>query len=265
MFYSYEMIPIKIKHILLALAFLSPFFSGASVAETNFLTEQMQYPRVREALNAKGDSVRRLLAEHGLKKDALNILFVAYKAAKSLEIHAKAPQETKYRKIAEYPICAASGTLGPKRQQGDRQVPEGFYKIDRFNPKSGYYLSLGVSYPNTADKIKSTATDLGGDIFIHGDCVSIGCLAMTDDKIKEIYLLAVYARASGQMEIPVYIFPFKLTEENMNVYSTSKIVKSNFGLNEFWGNLQKGYVMFNQSGEAVRVAVDNKGDYQFKR
>ena len=115
-----------------------------------------------------------------------------------------------YTLIRIYKVAAASGELGPKRKEGDQQVPEGFYVIDRFNPQSAYHLSLGLNYPNASDKILSDKQKPGSDIFIHGNEVSIGCLAMTDDKIKEIYLLALDAKPNGP--IPVHIFPARLSE-----------------------------------------------------
>ncbi|MDR3212649.1 MAG: L,D-transpeptidase family protein [Azoarcus sp.] len=226
-------------------------------ATQDFLAQQKQYVRVRDALREKGDVVARVLAARGLKPDALNVIFVAYKGD-TLEVHAKHPSSARYEKLAQYPVCAASGAPGPKRRQGDRQVPEGFYHIDRFNPASHYHLSLGVSYPNAADRIRSRAADLGGDIFIHGKCVTIGCLPMTDDKIKEIYLYAVYARASGQKEIPVYIFPFRMTPENMARHGNHEAFA-------FWTNLKTGYDLFTANGEALTVRVASNGDYSFGR
>ncbi|WGU69538.1 L,D-transpeptidase family protein [Capnocytophaga canimorsus] len=146
-------------------------------------------------------------------------------------------KEHTYRKIISYPICSRSGKLGPKRKQGDGQVPEGFYHIDRFNPSSNFYLSLGLNYPNLSDKRKSKVHDLGGDIFIHGACVTVGCLPMTDNYIKEIYLLATYARNNGQNKIPVYLFPFKMTDKNMQIYKGK--YKYNEELISFWNNLKK--------------------------
>lgn len=166
-----------------------------------------------------------------------------------------------YKLIAAYDICASSGQLGPKRKQGDRQVPEGFYTIDRFNPASNFYLSLGVNYPNRSDRKKSDAADPGGDIFIHGSCVTIGCLPMTDSKIKEIYLYAVYARNNGQNDIPVYIFPFRMTDGNFQTYKNR--YAKNRELTDFWTNLKTGYDKFIAEKKALKVSVDNSGDYLF--
>lgn len=115
-------------------------------------------------------------------------LFIrAFKQEKELELWAGDKQ---LRLIKTYPVLAASGKLGPKLQRGDRQVPEGWYRINRFNPKSRFHLSLGLDYPNAADKTRSAGLDPGDDIFIHGSNKSIGCLAMGDPAIEEIYGLA---------------------------------------------------------------------------
>lgn len=230
-------------------------------AEMDFLGQQKQYARVRAALQNRLDALNRTLATHGLKPDDLNILIVAYKAEAVLEIYAKASGAARYEKLISYPICAASGNLGPKRQEGDKQVPEGFYRIDRFNPASNYHLSLGINYPNQADKLKTRAADPGGDIFIHGGCVTIGCLPMTDSVMEEIYLYAVYARNSGQETIPVYLFPFRLTAENMKKYAAD--YRAAPELPAFWRTLKQGYDRFIESGKALEMRVLESGDYGF--
>jgi len=227
----------------------------------DFLGQQKQYARVRKAIQNKADALDRSLGAQGLKSADLNILIVAYKSEAVLDLYAKSAKEGSYRKLVSYPVCAASGNLGPKRRQGDRQVPEGFYRIDRFNPVSNFLLSLGIDYPNAADRRKIRAADPGGDIFIHGSCVSIGCLAMTNAVIEEIYLYAVYARNSGQKTIPVYIFPFRMTLENMKKHET--IYRKQPELLDFWRNLKIGHDKFIEGGAALKVGVTQKGDYSF--
>lgn len=254
---------VRLKHnmtysLLLLFAF---FWSVPDARCQDFLAEQRKYPRVRQAMTKKGETISNILSAHDIKTDKLHIAILAFKAENRLDVFAKSAQHEKFRKVASYKICADSGTLGPKRKQGDRQVPEGFYYIDRFNPSSNYYLSLGINYPNGSDKIKSGHVNPGGEIFIHGACVTIGCLPMTDDKMKEIYLYAVYARNSGQTRIPVYIFPFEMTGENMKTYS-----KQYAGENEllsFWKNLKQGYELFNDNREGLNFRISGNGDYQF--
>jgi len=215
--------------------------------------------RVKTAYKEKKSIIEKKLKEKDLRLEDIHILFVAYKSEKQLDIYIKNKKDNQYKKLMSYDICASSGDLGPKRKSGDYQVPEGFYQIDRFNPASSYYLSLGVNYPNQSDKIKSTAKNLGGDIFIHGSCVTIGCMPMTDDKIKEIYIYALEAKNNGQTKIPVYIFPFKMTSENLKKYKSSYESHSSF-----WNNLKLGYDKFHQNYKELSFNITKNGDYEFK-
>ncbi len=229
---------------------------------TDFLSDQKRYERVRTAIKEKLSVVADILKEYQLSPENLNILIVAYKNDDELDIYAKSKYQTDYKKIKTYRICSRSGQLGPKRKQGDGQVPEGFYHINRFNPFSNFYLSLGINYPNLSDKRKSKFPNLGGDIFIHGSCVTIGCLPVTDDFIKEIYLFAVYSKNNGQSDIPVYIFPFKMTEENMNTFKEKN--KDNPVLTSFWANLKEGYDLFIREKKELKISVNENGDYVFQ-
>ena len=229
--------------------------------EPDFIQEQKKYERVKAAFAEKGELVSNTLKKATIDEEKLNIIIVAYKYEQQLFIYAKNKNDKQYKQLVGYRICASSGVLGPKRRQGDGQVPEGFYYINMFNPVSNYYLSLGVSYPNAADKKKTKATDPGGSIFIHGSCVTIGCLPMTDDKIKEIYLYALKAKKNSQNQIPVYIFPFKMTDENMKLFST--IHKEDPTLVNFWKNIQLGYNKFEAEHGELKVKVDKNGDYVF--
>ncbi|MCC6251494.1 MAG: L,D-transpeptidase family protein [Bacteroidia bacterium] len=227
--------------------------------QNDFLTQQKKYERVRTALNEKQDYLEKKLKDHKLTPNNINLLFIAYKDSDTLEVYAKTKQEKSYTKLLSYKICSRSGELGPKRKQGDGQVPEGFYHINRFNPTSSYYLSLGLNYPNQSDKVKSKAANLGGDIFIHGSCVTIGCMPMTDNYIKEIYLLAIYARNNGQDKIPVYVFPFRMTDTNMRNYKEK--YSPNKDLTAFWDNLKTGYDKFIQDKSELNIKVSGSGDY----
>lgn len=229
--------------------------------QADFISKQKKYERVRTAFKEKQNYLAKKLKEYKITLNNLNILLVAYKDSDLLDIYAKTKQETTYKKILSYPICARSGKLGPKRKEGDGQVPEGFYNINKFNPVSNFYLSLGINYPNLSDKIKSDASNLGGDIFIHGSCVTIGCLPMTDNFIKEIYLLAAHAKNNGQTNIPVYIFPFKMTEENIVNYKSK--FKDDKELILFWDNLKVGYDKFISNLKELEVKVTDDGNYMY--
>ncbi|MDR0682474.1 MAG: L,D-transpeptidase family protein [Dysgonamonadaceae bacterium] len=230
-------------------------------AQTTFLQQQKSYSRVRTAIAEKEKAVKENLRKNRLTPDSVHILITVFKSEKQLEIYAKNKTDSTCSKIASYNICRSSGKLGPKRKEGDGQVPEGFYHIDRFNPFSNFYLSLGINYPNLSDRKKSHAEKLGGDIFIHGSCVTIGCLPMTDNVIKEIYLYAVLARNNGQSKIPVYIFPFRMTDVNFNAYQQK--YKANEELIAFWTNLKTGYDKFEKEKRTLNVSVNKNGDYVF--
>lgn len=234
---------------------------GASNLPTSFLTEQKKHERVRTAFSEKEKGIEQKLKENGIETGNVNILMAVYKDSDELELYVRKKTETIYKKLITYKICSRSGELGPKRKQGDGQVPEGFYTINQFNPMSNFYLSLGVSYPNQSDRRKSKAADLGGSIFIHGNCVTIGCLPMTDDKIKEIYVYAVHAKNNGQANIPVYIFPFRMTDENFSSYEAK--YKSKKELINFWKNLKTGYDQFTKAKTELKVKVEANGDYKF--
>lgn len=244
---------------IIVVAFLALLVSFAPPPD--FLSEQKKYARVKESLREKEKEITVKLKTNQLALDDLNIMLVAYKDDDKLELYAKKKSEEVYKKLGDYDICSRSGKLGPKRRVGDRQVPEGFYYIERFNPASNFYMSLGLSYPNQSDKRKSKASNLGGDIFIHGDCVTIGCMPMTDDKIKELYLYAIYARNNGQMKIPVYVFPFQMTEANFALYKAR--YKFNPELMSFWTNLKTGYDRFEKDKKELKVSVNETGDYTF--
>ncbi len=235
--------------------------SWAFDSQTDFLSDQKRFERVRTAIREKQQTVENILKDFDLELDNFNLLLVAYKDIDSLEIYAKHMNGNAYQKIHAYHICAKSGHPGPKRREGDGQVPEGFYHIDRFNPASNYYLSLGLNYPNLSDLRKTTFENPGGDIFIHGGCITIGCLPMTNDKIKEIYLLAMHARNNGQKKIPVYIFPFKMSNQNMSVYKEKHINDQN--LIDFWLNIKLGYDKFFEEKKELDILYTENGDYTY--
>ena len=231
--------------------------------EPDFVKQQKKYPRVRNAYQEKETLLRQRLQDAGLSFDNIHILITAYKQEESLTVYAKAPKDSVYKKITTYRICARSGRLGPKRRQGDLQVPEGFYHISHFNPASNYHLSLMINYPNRSDRLKSKASNLGGSIGIHGKCVTIGCRPMTDNHIKEIYLYAVQARQNGQKNIPVYIFPFKFSDKNVVRYRET--YKAYPDLLDFWDNLRSGHDLFIKDLKELNVSVDRLGNYLFAK
>ncbi len=215
--------------------------------------------RVAVAYKEKEAKLQTLFESKAVKWENFQLFFRVFKQEEILEVWAKNTTTEYFTLMKTYPFCTNSGTLGPKRKEGDRQIIEGFYTINRFNPKSSFYLSLGLNYPNKSDLILSDKDQPGSDIFMHGACVSVGCISITDDKIKEIYLLANEAKKQGQTNIEVHCFPFKLDNN-----SIERVIKNQpeFAKNkDFWQNLKVGYDFFNQKKQSFDIDVNDAGKY----
>lgn len=221
-----------------------------------FKATQQKTARVKSAYSEKWGNLKSELQKKGIKEN-FELFMRVFKEDKIVEVWLKSSGEKEFKLFKTYAICASSGELGPKRKQGDGQVPEGFYTVAVFNPYSSYHLSMGINYPNASDKIIGTG-NLGGDIMIHGSCVTIGCMPLTDNYIKEVYVLCVEARNNGQKAIPVHIFPTKMDEKGMIFLS-----ETNPKQLDFWKNLQPGYNYFEQKKQLPKITVDKKGKYVF--
>jgi murein L,D-transpeptidase YafK len=188
----------------------------------------------------------RALFLRSLKREAL------------LEVYAGASADAPLQWVRSYPVCAASGVLGPKRRQGDLQVPEGFYAISQLNPTSSYHLSLRVDYPNARDRAAraaatpkgATLVDLGGDIMVHGNCVTIGCIPIEDEPIEEVYLMVEGAKAKGA--VPIHIFPARLDDAGLTTLLAEDHPDDAKAL---WRELAPGYRAFEESKRVPRTAV----------
>ena len=167
-----------------------------------------------------------------------------------------------FRHVRTFPILCASGRLGPKRREGDKQVPEGFYTIDRFNPRSRFHLSLGLDYPNASDRLLAVDPQQpGSDIFIHGGAESIGCVALGDDAVAQLYLVALDVGTPDAREaIPVHIFPCRMTPENWRTVLAPRSVASP-ELGAFWRGLQPAFDAFEHEMRPPNVQVRVDGSY----
>lgn len=176
-----------------------------------------------------------------------------------MELWARSRTDSVFTLIKEYPVCALPGQLGPKERMGDFQVPEGFYFIDHFNPRSNYHLSLRVSYPNVSDHLRREVVSLGGDIFIHGGCETVGCIPIENHNIKEVYWLAAQAMHQGQRIIPLHIFPSRMDD------ATLRWLEHTFEpeprLREFWRNLAVGHAYFEATRQVPWITVSEEGRY----
>ena len=235
----------------------SPSKGGTSYS---FIDYQRTFPRPSEALQNKEDTLQKQFAERKLQWPAKYIYIRSFKYDSQLEVWVKNEITAPFQLFKTYKVCALAGSLGPKRMEGDYQVPEGFYYISDFNPNSTYYLSLGINYPNLSDKILSDSLRPGSDIYIHGSCVTVGCIPMTDQQIDELYILAAYAKDQGQDFIPVHIFPIRFNKEKSVKYLES-FTKDDPALKKFADRLEDAFDYFEKYKQLPVVMIDSKGGY----
>jgi murein L,D-transpeptidase YafK len=172
-----------------------------------------------------------------------------YKKEAELEIW-KMKSNGEYALLKTYPMCRWSGQLGPKKREGDMQVPEGFYSIapGQMNPNSHYYLAFNVGYPNAYDRAYGRT---GGNVMVHGVCSSAGCFSMTDEQVADIYAIARDSFAGGQREIQLQSYPFHMTAENMAKFRLDPNI-------DFWKNLKDGSDHFEVTKNEPSVLVCGK-------
>lgn len=246
------------KCILLVTTFL---FAGYFVyAQPSFVEFQQSYPRVATALRLKEDSLKKQFSRAGLQWPAKQMYVRSFKYDSQLEVWVRDSYKEPFKLFKTYKVCAMAGSLGPKRMQGDYQVPEGFYYINEFNPRSAYHLSLGLNYPNASDKILSDSLQPGGDIYIHGSCLTVGCIPIQDAQIEELYVLAAHAKNNGQDFIPVHIFPVRYNNPRSVDYLT-KAIKDDTELQRFSSKLKEAFEYFETKRQPPLVSVNAKGEY----
>lgn len=231
---------------------------GAMQSADDFRSDQKRYARVRTAYANHWDHIKDRCQSKGMDLSSVKLYLRAFKLDQQLELWISDADHNHYALIERFDVCRSSGELGPKRKQGDYQVPEGFYHIDRFNPASSYHLSLGINYPNRSDRILSDPTRPGGDIFIHGDCVTIGCIPIEDEFIEALYVYCVEAKNAGQETIPVTIFPFRPGNQHQRLMDACQDPTTK----ELWKDLSEAYVFFekHRTLPAIRFLAD--GDHQ---
>jgi murein L,D-transpeptidase YafK len=227
-----------------------------SVAQS-FLEQQKSYPRVQTAYKEKLSKVETLLMAAKLDLNDLNLFIRIFKQERILEVWGKKKNDSCFSLITTYPLTSLSGLPGPKRRQGDEQMPEGIYKITQYNPQSNYFLSMRINYPNESDLKFADKQKPGNDIFIHGNNVSIGCFSIGDDAIKELYIMAIEANAQSNLPIPVHIFPAKLTESNF--YSLCHNYPQH---QSFWENLKPIYQYFEEKKMLPLIRINSNGAYE---
>ena len=221
----------------------------------NLQAEECRIPSSKTSQEAYSRVAPRLIHEMqnmGIRLGA-PVFIRIFKKEKQLEVWAR--KGLSYNLFKTYTICHHSGTLGPKLKEGDKQSPEGFYTVaaSQLNPFSRYHLSFNIGFPNEFDRSHNRT---GSALMVHGRCSSVGCFAMTDFRMEEIYTIVESAMISGQLQVPVHIFPFHMTWENMAAHSDSKWIY-------FWENLKEGYDHFEGHRSPPLVRVQNKR-YHFR-
>jgi murein L,D-transpeptidase YafK len=211
--------------------------------------------RSEEVIIRVRPSLENELIKHGVKWGAPVYLRV-FKKEKVLELWVK--QADRFILFKRYAVCTyGPNGLGPKIREGDKSAPEGFYLVTRssMNPNSNFHLSFNIGYPNEHDKAHGWT---GGSIMIHGRCQSWGCYALSDEDIEEVYALVDAGLRYGQPAIPIHIFPFRMTDENMRRYRghTWEL---------FWENLKMGYDLFEQDGFRPPQAMVQNKKYVFRQ
>lgn len=218
--------------------------------------------RVADARARRSAGLAAMFAAAGVPYPAQELHLRVYKREGQLELWARPTEDhAPFRLVHTYPILCASGRLGPKRREGDGQVPEGFYVVDRFNPRSLFHLSLGLNYPNAADQILTTdPAHPGSDVFIHGGAASVGCMAMGDVAAEEIYLAASDVRGTSGRGPSVWIFPCRMNAANWrDVLAPAAVDRPE--LASLWQSLREGYDAFEPTHRLPTIQVDALGGY----
>jgi len=203
--------------------------------------------RSAAAVHRVKPALEKALAAKGLRWGA-PVFIRIFKEEKQLELWVNDGKQ--FQLFKTWAICKFSGKLGPKLKEGDGQAPEGFYFVPRkrMNPRSRFHLSFNLGYPNAYDRAHKRT---GSALMVHGNCVSIGCYAMTDARIEEIYSLCDAALKGGQKFFRVHVFPFRMTEANLKRHGKSKWIVE-------WKNLKTGYVWFEKTKRPPNVTVSGE-------
>ncbi len=223
--------------------------SLAAALLTSCVQDTLDVTKLKNKEIRLSSKTRNQIARLGMRRNA-PIMVRIFKEEGVLEVWKSKPNG-RYEMVKDYQICAWSGMLGPKKKEGDRQAPEGFYNITPalLNPYSKYYLAFNMGYPNSFDRSLGRT---GSNLMVHGACSSRGCYSMTDLQMQEIFAFAKEAFDGGQRSFQVQALPFRMTADNMARHANSPHY-------EFWKNLKVGYDHFELTHRPPEVAVcENK-------
>jgi murein L,D-transpeptidase YafK len=213
-----------------------------------------------ELTNKTEDTLRKQFEKQKLAWPPQSMYIRSFKYDRYLEVWVKSASKETFKLFKTYRVCLQSGTMGPKRVEGDFQVPEGFYYINEYNSNSNYHLALGLNYPNASDRILSDANRPGSAIYIHGDCVSTGCIPLQNIPVEEVYFLASLVRNQGIEFIPVHVFPIKYSVKKSQEYLDATI-KDNAYLKQFNKNIKEVFDYFELKKELPLIMVNKIGEY----
>jgi murein L,D-transpeptidase YafK len=235
------------------------FYMVSVFAQPSFFDIQRSFPRVAQASKTKLDTLKKQVEQVGLEWPLAQIYIRSFKYDSQLEVWGRNNSKEVFKLVKTYKICALSGALGPKRIEGDYQVPEGFYEIDAFKPRSNYHLSLGINYPNNSDMLLSDSVKPGKDIFIHGTCITVGCIPLMNE-IEELYLLAAQAKSQGQDFIPVHIFPVRFNRQKSVDFLTG-YTKNDTDYLHFTKQLKQVFDYFEKHKKLPLILINQRGEY----
>jgi murein L,D-transpeptidase YafK len=243
---------------------LGLIFTGGLLAQPpqqrDFISFQKSFKRVDAAFLKMESILQTEFEAKGMQWPAKYMYIRSFKLDSKLEVWVKNDASKPYRKFKTYNVCALAGSLGPKRLEGDYQVPEGFYYINEFKPNSNYHLALGVNYPNASDRILSDPKKPGGEIFVHGSCVTVGCIPLTDPIIEELYVIAASTRAAGQDFIPIHVFPIMFKNEKSKDL-LDKYLENRPDYKPLANMLEKVYYYFQEKKQLPTIVINGAGEY----
>ncbi|RFC62912.1 hypothetical protein DYI37_13230 [Fulvimarina endophytica] len=219
--------------------------TGALLATAMFTVTSCKYGDLLPADAPLPAALVKMIASNGMGVNS-PMLVRLYKEESELEVWKQKTDGT-YAYLKTYPICAWSGKLGPKKAEGDRQAPEGFYNVTpaQLNPNSKFHLAINMGYPNAYDQANGRT---GSHLMIHGSCSSSGCYAMDDEQVQEIYGLARHSFKGGQRNFQIQAYPFRMTPQNFARHRNSEHF-------EFWKMLKKGSDYFELTKKPPHVGV----------
>ena len=241
-------------------AFVAMFATVSAYAQASFAGGPRTYTKNGNLIDRVEDSLKRQFEEKNLNWPPQSLYIRSFKYDRQLEVWVRADNSDQYKLFKTYKVCMQSGTTGPKRVEGDYQVPEGFYYINEFNPNSKYHLALGLNYPFASDRILSDSIRPGGAIYIHGRCVSTGCIAINDAPIEELYTMASKVKVNGQDFIPVHVFPVKYNVKKSIEYLAESTL-GNQTVQKFAVKLKEAFDYFEEKKQLPLILVNKAGEY----